>query len=96
VKRYFIVVGIILAVVIGAGIATKPKPGEMKRDAEEAMTDYAKAQKETGLVGELQLPSQIAEERDWLVAVSYTARQADGKTYSCWGAFRVTVCNSPD
>jgi hypothetical protein len=95
VKRYLIVVGLILVVIIGVGIATKPKPGEMRKDAEEAMADYAKAQKETGLVGELVLPSQISNERDWLVAVSYSATQADGKTYSCWGAFHVTVCNSP-
>jgi hypothetical protein len=96
IKPYFMVVGLILAVIVGAGIGTKPKPGEMKKDAEEAMADYDRAQKEMGLVGDLQLRSQISNERDWLLAVSYTATQADGKTFSCWGAFHVTVCNSPD
>jgi hypothetical protein len=30
------------------------------------------------------------------VAMSYSAKQADGKTFSCVGAYFVTVCSSPD
>jgi hypothetical protein len=96
VKRYFIVVGAILAVLVGGAFATKPKPGELKREVEEAMAAYAKAKAVAPIaLKELSLPAQM-EEHDWILARSYTAKQGDGATFSCWGVSVVTICNSPD
>jgi len=36
-----------------------------------------------------------SESHDWGIAVSHTA-QVGEKTFSCWGGFKVTVCNLPD
>jgi hypothetical protein len=36
-----------------------------------------------------------AESHDWLVAVSHSAC-VDQKTFSCVGAFKVTICQQPD
>jgi hypothetical protein len=95
VKRYFMVLGAILAVVIGGLYATKPKPGELKRGVEEAMSAYAEAQASApaGKLKDISLP-QIVEEHDWILARSYSAQQ-DGKSFLCWGVSVVTVCNSP-
>jgi hypothetical protein len=96
VKRYLIVVGVILAVVIGGLFATKPKAGEMKRSVDEAMLAYKEAQAAAppGTLRDISLP-QIVEERDWILARSYTAEQ-DGKRFSCWGVSVVTVCDALD
>ena len=96
IKRYLIVVGAILAVVLGGLYATKPKAGEMKRNVEEAMTAYREAQAAAppGTLREISLP-QIVEEHDWILARSYSAQQ-DGKSFACWGVSIVTVCDSPD
>lgn len=95
VQRYLMVVGAILAVVVGGAIAMKSKPGKLKRSVDEAMAAYAEAQAAAlGVLEDLSLPSTI-EEHDWLVAMSYSAKQADGKTFSCFGAYFVTVCSSP-
>jgi hypothetical protein len=98
VRRYLMVLGAILFVLIGGAIVTKPKPGEMKKEVETAMAAYKKAQAAApaGLVEDISLPSKISEERDWLLAVSYSAEQLDGKRFACWGAFKVTICNAPD
>jgi hypothetical protein len=96
VKRYFMVVGAILAVLIGGLWATRPKPGELKRGVEEAMAAYAKAQASApaGTLKDISLP-QVIEEHDWILARSYSAQQ-DGKSFSCWGVSVVTVCDTPD
>src|SRR5262245_45295724 len=96
IKRYFMVLGAILAVVIGGLYATKPKPGALKRGVEEAMAAYAKAQASApaGTMKDISLP-KVIEEHDWILARSYSAQQ-DGKSFSCWGVSVVTVCNSPD
>ena len=36
-----------------------------------------------------------AESHDWLVAVSHSAC-VDHTTFSCVGAFKVTICQQPD
>lgn len=96
IKRYFMVVGVILAVVIGGALATKPKAGELKRKVDEAMSAYvqAKAAAPPGALGDISLP-QIIEERDWILGRSYSARQ-DGNSFSCWGVSVLTVCSSPE
>jgi hypothetical protein len=96
IKRYFMVVGAILAVLIGGLVATKPKAGEVKRSVDEAMTAYREAQAAAppGALQDISLP-QIVDERDWILARSYSAQQ-DGKSFACWGVSVVTVCNTPD
>lgn len=96
IKRYLMVVGAILALVIGVLFATKPKAGEMKRSVAEAMSAYAKARAAAppGTLDDISLP-QIVDERDWILARSYSAQQ-DGKRFSCWAVSVVTVCDSPD
>jgi hypothetical protein len=89
VKRYFMIVGAILAVLIGGALATKPKIEEMREGVEEGLADYAKAK---GIA----LPAHEAEARDYLLAVSYVAKLADGKTFSCFGVSRLTVCATPE
>lgn len=97
VKRYFMAVGLILAVLIGGAFATKPKPGELKRKVEEAMTAYAEAKAAAPVaLKELSFPVQEMGERDWILARSYSATQDDGKAFWCWGVSVVTVCSTPD
>src|SRR5215510_4301683 len=96
VKRYLIVVGLILVVLVGGAIATKPKAGKLKHGVDEAMAAYAKAKAAApDALKELSLPAQI-EEHDWVVAKSYTAKGQDGAVFSCWGVSFVTVCSSPN
>ena len=68
-KRYFMVLGAILAVVIGGLYATKPKAGEIKRGVDEAMAAYreARAAAPPGALRDISLP-QILEERDWILS----------------------------
>lgn len=96
VKRYFIVLGVILAVVVGGLFATKPKAGEMKQSVDDAMVAYREAQAAApaGTLKDIALP-QIVEERDWILARSYMAEQ-DGKRFACWGVSVLTVCDTPD
>jgi hypothetical protein len=97
IKRYLIVVGAILVVLLVVALQTKPKPEEMRKGVEEAMAAYADAQAAAPeRLKDISLPSHVSRERDYIVAVSYEAATADGKTFSCWGAFIVTVCSSPD
>lgn len=94
-KRYLMTVGLILGVLIGGAFATKPKPGKLKRQVEEAMAAYAKAKAVAPVeLKELSLPAQM-DERDWILARSYSAKLEDGATFSCWGVSVVTVCNTP-
>jgi hypothetical protein len=96
IKRYFMVLGAILVVVIGGLYATKPKAGAMKRGVDEAMTAYAEAQAAAppGMLRDISLP-QVVEEHDWILARSYSAEQ-DSKSFSCWGISIVTVCDTPE
>ena len=97
IKRYLVVVGAILAVLIGGAVATKPKPEKMRAGVEEAMAAYAAAQAQAPeVLKDISLPSHISREHDYIVAVSYEAETEGGQKFSCWGAFIVTVCNSPD
>jgi hypothetical protein len=97
IRRYLVVVGLILAVLVTGGIATKPKPAELKRDVETAMSAYAKARAHLpDDAKDLSLPVHVARTHDYLVATSYEATADDGARFSCVGAFFVTVCTTPD
>lgn len=92
VKRYLMVVGVILAVIIALGVWLKPPVEQMRNGLETGIAQYRQAKQKTGGP-----PPVIThqESRDWLIAVSHIAT-VDEKTYACVGAFKVTVCNTPD
>ena len=74
IKRYFMVLGAIFAVIFAVLYATKPKAGELKRSVNEAMAAYSEAQAAAppGTMKDISLP-QVVEERDWFLARSYAA-----------------------
>lgn len=92
IKRYLVVVGIMLAVLLGLAVWLKP-PLDRMRDSVEA--DLATYGREHGAEGGRPAGAEM-ESHDWVVAVSHAVKLADGATFSCFGAFKVTVCNAPD
>ncbi|MDP3738384.1 MAG: hypothetical protein Q8R02_13395 [Hyphomonadaceae bacterium] len=94
IRRYFAVVGCILAVLVGLAIWLKPKPDEIRKGLEEAAASYEAARAASPEpLEDLNVPTRIFEERDYLVAVSYKATFDSGKTVSCFSAFKVTICD---
>ncbi len=91
-RRYLAVVGIILAVLVGLAIWQKPALEDMRNGVETALADYGR---EHGADGE-RPPVAAMESHDWVVAVSHVVTLAGGETFSCFGAYHVTVCSSPD
>lgn len=92
VKRYLTVVGIILAVLVGLGIWLKPPIESMRQGVDAGLAEYAKKHLKPG---ETMPVVSETETTDWLVAVSHSARVGE-RTFYCYGAFKVTVCNLPD
>ena len=92
VKRYFTVVGVILAGVIALGVWLKPPLDKMREGVEDGLVEYARNHLKTG---ETMPAVTHTESHDWLIAASHTARVGD-LTFYCTGAFKVTVCNLPD
>lgn len=90
-RRYFTIVGIVLAVVIGLAIWQKPPLEDMRKNVEAALADY---QQQHGIAGGG--PGGKAESHDWIVAASHSVKLASGEVFSCFGAYRITVCQSPD
>lgn len=91
VRRYFTVVGIILAVLIGLGVWLKPAPETMRENVETGLTEYARTKAEAGET----LPAiSHQESKDWIIAVSHTATVGD-ETFFCVGGFKVTYCDIP-
>jgi len=88
VRRYLTVVGIILVVVIAAGVWLKPPVSKLRESIE---TNLAEDARERAAAGDTSVVPVIHESRDWLIAASHTAKAGD-RTYSCVGAFKVTVC----
>ena len=89
VRRYLTVVGIILAVVVAAGVWLKPPLAKMREGVEEGLREYAKYHLKPG---EPMPAVTSTESHDWGVAVSHTAKVGD-KTFYCVGAFKVTICD---
>ena len=89
VRRYLIVVGIILMVFVSAAIWLKPPLQNMRDGVEEGLTEYARAHLKPGET----MPAVTHQEsHDWAVAVSHVANVGD-KTFYCVGAFKVTICD---
>ena len=92
IRNYALVVGAILSVLVVGAVATKPKLSDMREGVNKGLEAYAVAH----LAGETVAARLMAiEERDWLLAVSYSAKLGE-QTFSCFGAFHVTVCLLPD
>ena len=91
-RSYFTVVGIVLAVLIGAGLWLKPSPQEMRDIVDREVARYSQARSE---VGETVPAITSVDADDWVVAVSHVVRMGE-HTFYCAGAYRVTVCGSPD
>lgn len=89
VRRYLTVVGIILVVVIAAGVWLKPPLQQMREGVEEGLADYAKYYLRPG---ETMPAVTHLESHDWVLAVSHVAMVGD-KTFYCVGAFKVTICD---
>lgn len=90
-RRYIAIVGIILTVLVGLAIWQKPPLEDMRKSVETALADY---QQQHGVAGGG--PDGEAESHDWIVAASHSVKLESGETFSCFGAYRVTVCQSPD
>jgi hypothetical protein len=91
-KRYLMVVGIILAALVGLGVWLKPPLDKMREGVEAGLSAYARNHLKPGET----MPSVThTQTHDWLVAVSHTARVGD-LTFYCYGAFKVTYCNLPE
>lgn len=89
VRRYLTVVGIILVVVLAAGVWLKPPLQKMRHGVEEGLKEYARAHLKPGET----MPDVAQQEsHDWAIAVSHVATVGD-KTFYCVGAFKVTICN---
>jgi hypothetical protein len=89
VRRYLTVVGIILVVVIVAGVWLKPPLQDMRDGVEDGLKEYARAHLTPGE----KMPAVThRESHDWAIAVSHVAQVGD-KTFYCVGAFKVTICD---
>ena len=91
-RRYLAIVGIIIAVVIALGVWLKPPLQDMRDGVDGELTRYAQARV---AAGETAPAITSVDSNDWGVAVSHVVRAGDLAFY-CVGAYRVTVCSSPD
>jgi hypothetical protein len=98
IRQYFIIVGIILMVIVGLGVWAKPQPDVLRKAVDDSIAAYETARAASSDVPESKLaPVQaITEQNDWLVAVSYRARLANGAEFFCIGGYKITFCSSPD
>jgi hypothetical protein len=87
-RRYLTVVGIIVVVLVGLAIWQKPPLENMRKSVETALAEYGR-ERGVPVVSEV-------ESNDWIVAASHRVKLAGGETFSCFGAYHVTVCQSPD
>ena len=90
-RRYLAIVGVILAALVGFAIWQKPPLEDMRTSVETALADY---QQQHGVAAGG--PGGKAESHDWIVAASHSVKLESGEVFSCFGAYRITVCQSPD
>lgn len=90
-RRLPYLLGAIVAGIVGLGVWLKPPLEAMREGVDEGLRAWAAEHAEAGAA-----PALTHEEsHDWVLAVSHTAQVGEA-TFSCWGAFKVTVCNLPD
>jgi hypothetical protein len=90
-RRWLMLFGIIIAGIISVGVWLKPPVEQMREGVEEGLREYAKLNAKPG---EAAPEVSHSESHDWGIFVAHTA-QVGEKTFSCWGGFKVTVCNLP-
>lgn len=86
------VVGLILVVIGGVGVLTKPPLERMRNEVGKELARYAQTRLEAGQ------PAPAVVDRashDLLIAVSHQVR-ADEALFYCIGGFFITFCQSPD
>jgi hypothetical protein len=91
-RRYLAVVGIILAVIVALGFWLKPSLQGMRDGVDGELTRFAQAKL---AAGETAPAITSVDSTDWGIAASHFVHAGD-LTFYCLGAYRVTVCGSPD
>lgn len=91
-RRYFTIVGIILAAMIGLGLWLKPPLQNMRDIVDREVARYVEAKGGAG--GSAPAITSVAS-NDWAIAVSHVVHVGEDAFY-CAGAYRMTVCGSPD
>jgi len=79
-------------VLIRLAIWRKPPLDDVRRSVETELADYGRAHD----VADIDLAASEVESHDWIVAASHSLKLAGGETFSCLGAYHVTVRQSPD
>ena len=89
--RWLMLFGIIIAAIISVGLWLKPPVEDMREGVEAGLREYAKLNVKPG-----ETPPEVshAESHDWGIIVAHTAKVGE-ETFSCWGGFKITVCNLP-
>lgn len=98
IRNYFIIVGVILAVIVSLGIWLKPQPDVLRKAVDDTIVAYEDARLASTDVPDHKLApvQEVREHNDWLVAVSYRARLANGAEFFCIAGYKITFCSSPD
>jgi hypothetical protein len=91
-KRYLMVVALILAVIVALGVWLKPPVEKMEEAVTQALTEYVRSKTAAG--GPAPVVTQ-QESHDWVIIVSHVAKVGE-ETFSCIGGFKVTFCQSPE
>jgi hypothetical protein len=91
-KRYLAVLGVIFAVIIALGVWLKPPVEKMEEAVNQALTEYAQSKT---AAGETAPAVTLQESHDWVIVVSHVAKVGE-ETFSCFGGFKVTFCQSPE
>jgi hypothetical protein len=91
-KRYLMVVALILAVIVALGVWLKPPVEKMEEAVTQALTGYVRSKTAAG--GAAPVVTQ-QESHDWVIIVSHVAKVGE-ETFSCIGGFKVTFCQSPE
>jgi len=90
-RRWLMLLAVFLAGVVSVGLWLKPPIEDMREGVEAGLREYAKLNVKPG-----ETPPEVthSESHDWGIVVAHTA-QVGEETFSCWGGFKVTVCNLP-
>ncbi len=91
-RRYFTIVGVILAVLIGLGFWLKPSPQDLRDSVDGNVLSYFRTKE---AAGEAAPKIDFVETNNFGIFVSHVVRAGE-LTFSCHGAYRVTVCAMPD
>lgn len=91
-RRWLMLFGVLIVGIVSVGVWLKPPVEDMREAVDEGLRAWAAAHADKGAAAREVTHS---ESHDWGIVVSHTAQVGD-ITFSCWGGFKVTVCNTPD